>query len=263
MKEKTLYFLNIILCILLAGFFILGCEDTEEDDDDNETCEPVSGTCHYTPYTHGDRNIELTIDSENPQATIYIYEDDIDPTDLPAPYTTITTSSSSYSINLPVGDYSGVIYYQYEGKTFMAIDGDSIENDGDFYCEGYCYELEEGELDLKLDKDAIDEYFEVEDAKCFIATATYGSPLAHEVQLLRKFRDRYLLTNKPGSFLVDLYYTYSPPLAQKIRQHKPLKYIFMILLTPLVYCIKYPYALIILISSYFFIRYSRKTFHKS
>ena len=39
---------------------------------------------------------------------------------------------------------------------------------------------------------------------CFIATAAYGSPMAEEIQILRKFRDEYLLTNRMGQALVDL-----------------------------------------------------------
>jgi hypothetical protein len=54
---------------------------------------------------------------------------------------------------------------------------------------------------------------------CFIATATYGSPWHPHVNILRAFRDQYLLTNSVGARLVRLYYTYSPPMAEYIREH--------------------------------------------
>ncbi len=39
---------------------------------------------------------------------------------------------------------------------------------------------------------------------CFISTA-FGSALAHEVQVLRNFRDRYLMKNPAGRFFVSIY----------------------------------------------------------
>jgi hypothetical protein len=58
---------------------------------------------------------------------------------------------------------------------------------------------------------------------CFIATAAYGTPMAEEIQILREFRDEYLLTNPLGQVLVGTYYRVSPPIAQFIIEHPSLK----------------------------------------
>jgi len=58
---------------------------------------------------------------------------------------------------------------------------------------------------------------------CFIATAAYGTPMADEIEILRDFRDEYLLTYPLGQALVDVYYRVSPPIAEFIRDHPSLK----------------------------------------
>ncbi len=73
---------------------------------------------------------------------------------------------------------------------------------------------------------------------CFIATAAWGSPDAEEVQVLRKFRDRYLLTTGRGRDLVALYYRLSPPLAKRIAGDERLKLAVRIVLKPLVWFIR-------------------------
>jgi hypothetical protein len=54
---------------------------------------------------------------------------------------------------------------------------------------------------------------------CFISTAVYSTPMADEIQVLREFRDEYMLTNPAGRALVDFYYRVSPPVAEFISEH--------------------------------------------
>ncbi|MHB8057731.1 MAG: MXAN_6640 family putative metalloprotease [Desulfuromonadaceae bacterium] len=77
---------------------------------------------------------------------------------------------------------------------------------------------------------------------CFIATAAYGSYLHPQVQLLRDFRDHYLLTNAPGRAFVALYYRCSPPLADFIARQPFLRGVTRLALAPLVMVVVHPEA---------------------
>ena len=69
---------------------------------------------------------------------------------------------------------------------------------------------------------------------CFIATAAYGTPMAEDIQVLREFRDEYLLTNPLGQALVGIYYRVSPPMAEFITEHTSLKPVVRAGLLPVV-----------------------------
>lgn len=76
---------------------------------------------------------------------------------------------------------------------------------------------------------------------CFIAKAAYGSWLAPEVSVLQKFRDDYLLPNKPGQIFVKSDYHYSPPLADVVATEPILATLITRgALAPFVYGIRYP-----------------------
>lgn len=58
-----------------------------------------------------------------------------------------------------------------------------------------------------------------DDGWCFIATAAYGSYMDGHVDILRQFRDSYLMTTPVGRGLVSAYYRLSPPVARFIDNH--------------------------------------------
>ena len=53
---------------------------------------------------------------------------------------------------------------------------------------------------------------------CFVATAAYGSPLDARIGVLRRARDRYLMSNEPGRALVAAYYELGPPFPSAVWQ---------------------------------------------
>jgi photosystem II stability/assembly factor-like uncharacterized protein len=72
------------------------------------------------------------------------------------------------------------------------------------------------------------------DYECFVATAAYGSGMAEQVQMLRAFRDDYLMPHAAGRKLVDFYYTTGKPIAVYIESHTWLKAPVRIILYPVV-----------------------------
>ncbi len=78
---------------------------------------------------------------------------------------------------------------------------------------------------------------------CFIATAAFGSQLEKHVQILRNFRDFYLLKSKAGTAFVRTYYKYSPPIADVIAKNTALRAVVRVGLMPL---IAYGYAAVYL-----------------
>jgi hypothetical protein len=73
---------------------------------------------------------------------------------------------------------------------------------------------------------------------CFIATAAFGSYMHPHVQVIRDFRDEYLLTNMPGRWFVGMYNTYGPFWADFLNAHPRCKPFVRLALMPVV-CISY------------------------
>jgi hypothetical protein len=69
---------------------------------------------------------------------------------------------------------------------------------------------------------------------CFVATAAYGSSLAEQVGVLRRLRDRQLMSNAVGRTLVRAYYAVGGALAGELRAHEPMRRAARALLEPAV-----------------------------
>ena len=72
---------------------------------------------------------------------------------------------------------------------------------------------------------------------CLIATATYGTELASQVQILREVRDNVLLTTKSGTLFMngfnEFYYVFSPTIADWERQNVLFREAVKLTITPL------------------------------
>ena len=73
---------------------------------------------------------------------------------------------------------------------------------------------------------------------CLIATATYGSEMANEVQQLRELRDNQLLHTESGtqfmSIFNDVYYSFSPIIADYERENPYFKEAVKLAITPMI-----------------------------
>ena len=72
---------------------------------------------------------------------------------------------------------------------------------------------------------------------CLIATATYGSELAPQVQQLRELRDNQLLQTESGSAFMssfnEMYYSFSPTIADYERENPMFKEAVKLTITPM------------------------------
>ena len=112
-------------------------------------------------------------------------------------------------------------------------------------------EQQQVELENKLVEQEIEEQVEIveesvivpinsedEGGGCLIATATYGSELAPQVQQLRELRNNSLLATQSGTNFMNLfnefYYSFSPYIADYERENTVFKEMVKITITPMI-----------------------------
>jgi hypothetical protein len=78
---------------------------------------------------------------------------------------------------------------------------------------------------------------ESEGGGCLIATAAYGSEMSPQVQMLREIRDNQLMNTESGTAFMsgfnELYYSFSPTIADMERENPMFKEVVKVGLTPM------------------------------
>jgi hypothetical protein len=178
---------------------------------------------------NGDYTIAATF-NEIPSSPVY-------PTVTTKAATGITTNSANLNMSYIVGDFSPVqVRFAYKKSTDSAWSytdwiPKSADNTYSTPLIGLSYNTEyDFKAQLKYDDNVIEGttlQFTTDTPSpaggCFIATAAYGTPSAEQIDVLRDFRDNVLLKSILGSQFVDLYYRFSPPVADFIAGNEVLR----------------------------------------
>ena len=73
---------------------------------------------------------------------------------------------------------------------------------------------------------------------CFVATAAYGSVLANDVEMLRRFRDMFLQSTALGELAVEAYYTFGPAISGVVGESELLRASARAVLAPIIHTVK-------------------------
>ncbi len=95
--------------------------------------------------------------------------------------------------------------------------------------------MEEEVMEETMEEEVMEE---TEGGGCLIATATFGSELAPQVQQLRELRDNTILSTESGTAFMttfnQFYYSFSPTIADLEREHPVFKEVMKLTLTPMI-----------------------------
>jgi len=115
---------------------------------------------------------------------------------------------------------------------------ENFENDLPKFNESLnSFEILSQQTTIKSSEEKTNEKSE-EGGGCLIATATYGSEMAVEVQQLRELRDNQLLNTESGTLFMsgfnEFYYSFSPIIADYERENPMFKEVVKLAITPMI-----------------------------
>lgn len=148
---------------------------------------------------------------------------------IPLTHTSPGTVKIPIEFNLGKGIYT--MDFEVEGILFQPIPKEVVS-----------FDIQVGEANTQSvtppeEKPGVNENTNGENGGCLIATATFGSELAPQVQQLRELRDNTVLQTSSGAAFMttfnQFYYSFSPAVADYERENPIFKEIMKITLTPM------------------------------
>ncbi len=139
-----------ILLLIFSLLMIISCGDYDEYTD--EDCYDYDySDCNTIEPEEGHLMISLTINKQNPEVVITVFEGDIENNDIIA-YDTIDQPFFQVPVKLDKS-YSATAKYKVDDKTIIAIDGDKIKKTSSVICDSTCWDITGGYIDVKLKYD--------------------------------------------------------------------------------------------------------------
>jgi len=178
---------------------------------------------------------EIEFDKEQKQLTLYIIsslENNLGEIIIPRSFL-----SGNFTFYLNDQDFSPEIKSN-EKISFITLNfTGSGNNKVDVIATNYLEDVDEASELVNKDVESDEEKSQSGGGGCLIATATFDSELAPQVQQLRELRDNKLLQTKSGSDFMTIfnnfYYTFSPQVADLERESPLFKETVKIGITPL------------------------------
>ena len=227
-----------------AGWFLQTPEKTQPDSPDVVAVGPKVGQMNPV--------ISLTVQETNQRSFDDLITDKLQTLQIAVNQgNLVITSKQEKTVNgFPAYEVNAEGYFAVNGKnTNVKFKEILIYSSEKFYTLAYANGLDKFNADLPSFEETVDK-FEIlsedppsttessdEGGGCLIATATFGSELAPQVQQLRELRDNTILQTSSGAAFMtgfnQFYYSFSPTIADLERENPVFKEAVKLAITPM------------------------------
>ena len=136
------------------------------------------------------------------------------------------------------GNFSGIGEYGWGSKSYGHPMGIALDSQNNAYVTDHSKNYILVYERISLESASQNNSSQTEGGGCLIATATYGSEMAIEVQQLRELRDNTLLQTESGTSFMstfnEIYYSFSPTIADMERENSYFKEAVKLTITPMI-----------------------------